>query len=159
MLILQMADAVITPLGLCSFYQWKARNQSCLKNIEGHKEQIWFIVSYWTLPFAILSTWNMVVFQSPNLAGCRFLGHTAKSAFQDSTCSVRLGRCSVVILMSFCLCVIFHFLKQQIKQMSVSSGETFYTLLRLHFEMLSVASFIWFVELDGELRCLDLLLI
>lgn len=40
--------------------------------------------------------------------------------------------------------------------MSVSSGETFYTLPRLHFEMLSIDSFIWFIELDGELSCLDL---
>lgn len=62
-----------------------------------------------------------------------------------------------MILMSFCLCVIFRFLKQQIKQMSVSPVEAFCALPRLYFEMVSIDSFFWFIELDGELNCLDLL--
>lgn len=43
--------------------------------------------------------------------------------------------------------------------MSVSSGETFCMFPRLHFEMLSIDSFIWFIELDDELSFLDALLI
>lgn len=38
---------------------------------------------------------------------------------------------------------------------SVSSVEAFCALPRLHFEMLSIDSFLWFIELDGELNCLD----
>lgn len=39
--------------------------------------------------------------------------------------------------------------------MSVSSMEAFCALPRLHFEMISFDSFLWFIELDGELNCLD----
>jgi len=38
-----------------------------------------------------------------------------------------------------------------------STVEAFCVLPRLHFEMLSIDSILWFIELDGELNCLDLL--
>lgn len=39
--------------------------------------------------------------------------------------------------------------------MSVISVEAFCALPRLHFETLSIDSFLWFIERDGELNCLD----
>lgn len=41
--------------------------------------------------------------------------------------------------------------------MSVSPVEAFCALSMLYFKMVSIDSFLWFIELDGELNCLDLL--
>jgi len=39
--------------------------------------------------------------------------------------------------------------------MSLSSVEAFCLLPRLHFEILSIDSFLWFIGLNGKLNCLD----